>query len=283
MKLWVTGADGLLGSVLRKSAALATGRREADIGDLEAIRSFASLNPGITHIVNCAAFSLVDLAEAKRDEAFRANALGPENLGILAAEIGARIVHISTDYVFPGTLRRPLKEDDPVEPRSHYGVTKLEGERRLLKVHPKACIIRTSWIFGHGGKNFVAKLLHMLQEQEEIRLTDDNWNLPTYAPDLSNAILRMLEASGIYHFANRGAANKYEFGLAMREEAEAAGFSIAAKRILGVPASTFPSPAGRPVYSVFDLSKIERELGVPIRPWREGLREFLQEAYGKIS
>lgn len=277
MKLWVTGANGLLGSVVRKHASYATGHSEADIADLEALRSFATCHPGITHIVNCAAFSLVDLAETHRDEAHKANALGPENLGILATEIGARILHASTDYVFPGTLFRPLKEEDPVQPCSYYGSTKLEGENRLLKVNPDACIIRTSWVFGRGGKNFVARLLQMMQQQEEIRLTNDYWNLPTYAEDLSDAILKMLNASGIYHFANKGAANKYEFGLAMREEAAAAGYKIAASKILPVPGSMFPSPASRPLYSVFDTSKIEKELGA-IRPWREALREYLHDA-----
>jgi len=277
----VTGADGLLGSVLRKQATIVTRRSEADISDLDALRSFAVRNPGITHIINCAAFSLVDLAESEREEAFKANAAGPENLGILAAEIGARVVHISTDYVFSGNLRRPLKEEDPTEPSSHYGITKLEGERRLLKANPNACIIRTSWIFGRGGKNFIAKLFQMLLEKEELRLTNDHWNLPTYAPDLSDAILNMLDASGIYHYANRGVATKYEFGLALRDEAELAGFPIAAKRILAVPGSTFPTPALRPVYSVLDAKKIERKLGKPARPWREALREYVQESHGK--
>lgn len=279
----MTGADGLLGSVLRKEASFATNRHEADIGDLKALRSFAAAHPGITHIVNCAAFSLVDLAETRRVEAMRANGLGPENLGILAAEIEASLVHISTDYVFPGSLQRPLREDDPVSPLNYYGFTKLEGERRLLEVNPKACIIRTSWIFGHGGKNFVAKLLEMLQKNEEIRLTDDHWNLPTYAPDLGCAILKMLNASGIYHFANQGPASKYEFGLAMREFAEEAGFSIRAKKILPVPDATFPSPASRPVYSTFDLTKIEKKLGAPIRHWKEALLEYVKEAHGSSS
>jgi dTDP-4-dehydrorhamnose reductase len=179
--------------------------------------------------------------------------------------------------IFPGNLHRPLKEDDPVDPGSHYGKTKLEGERRLLQVNPEAAIIRTSWIFGRGGKNFVGKLLQMLQEKEEIHLTNDHWNLPTFTRDLSVAILKMLDHTGIYHFANTGAATKYEFGLAMREEAAALGFRVAAKRIVPVPGSTFPSPAIRPVYSVFDTSKIERKLGAPIRPWREALREYLRE------
>jgi len=280
VKLWITGADGLLGSTMRNYAACATKHTDADISNLGSLRSFARKNPGITHIVNCAAFSLVDLAEKEREKAFMTNAIGPQNLGILASEISARILHISTDYVFPGNLCRPLKEDDPVEPCSYYGMTKAEGEKRLLKANPSACIIRTSWIFGHGGKNFTSTLLRFLLEKEELQLTDDYWNRPTSASDLADAILKLLDISGIFHFANSGAATKYEFGLAMRQEAEAAGFSIAAKRIVPVRGSTFSSPASRPIYSVFDTSKIEQHLGTPIRPWREALRDYLRESYG---
>ncbi len=279
MKLWVTGADGLLGSSLRKRAAYATGRKEADIGDLDAVRSFLGKHPDITHIANAAAFSLVDPSETRRDEAHRANALGPENLGRAAAEAGVRLVHLSTDYVFPGNVHRPLKEDDPVKPLSYYGATKLEGERRLLAAFPDACVIRTSWIFGRGGKNFVSKLLELLRTEDEIRLTNDHWNSPTYAADLAEAVVNLRDANGIFHFSNKGAATKYEFGLAMRDMAAKAGFSTKAKRILPVPGSTFPSPAARPVYSAFDLSKAEKSLGKPIRPWGEALADYLDEAY----
>lgn len=275
MRLWITGANGLLGSALKQKGDLATGRAEADIGDLDALRAFASEHRGITHIVNCAAFSLVDLSETERETALRVNALGPENLAVLAKEIGARLVHISTDYVFKGDLHRPLNEKDATAPCNYYGFTKLEGERRVARMLPSACIIRTSWIFGQGGKNFVAKLLELLQEKEEIRLTDDHWNCPTYAPDLADAILQMLDVPGLYQFANGGAATKYEFGLAMKEEAEAAGFPLTIKRIVPVPGSTFPSLAKRPVYSVFDTAKIEKKLKAPIRPWREALRDYL--------
>ena len=158
MKIWVTGASGLLGSTIRPKAHLATDRHEVDIANLESVRSFARNHPGITHIINCAAFSLVDLAETKKEEAFFSNAIGPENLAILAKEIKAQLIHISTDYVFQGDLHRPLTEADETFPCSYYGYTKLEGERRAMNALPSCCVIRTSWIFGKGGKNFVAAL-----------------------------------------------------------------------------------------------------------------------------
>ena len=221
--LWITGSKGLLGSALSLTCKAAlhlnileTGK-EVDIGDLQAVRDFVNKHPEIDYIINCAAFSQVDAAERCREETYRANALGPKNLAIAAKEIGAKLIHISSDYVFSGKLHRPLTEIDPVGPCSYYGKTKLEGEKEALAL--SASVIRTSWIFGNGGKNFVSKLLKMLQSQKEIRLTDDQWGRFTYAPDLADAILQMLDQSGLHHFANAGVATKYEFGLAMREEA----------------------------------------------------------------
>ncbi len=247
--------------------------KELDISDLEAVRVFIKKNQGITHIINCAAFSQVDAAESCRQEAYRANALGPETLALAARETGAKLIHISSDYVFEGNVHRPLKESDPVGPRSYYGATKLEGEQRAL--NHSACVIRTSWIFGSGGKNFVSKLLKMLQSQKEIRLTDDQWGRFTYAPDLADAILALIDKAGLYHFANGGVSTKYEFGLAMREEAFLLSFPIMAEAIIPVPGASFPAPCERPPYSALDTSKIESI--VPIRHWREPLRDFLCE------
>jgi len=275
MLLWITGSKGLLGSALRAKCKTAlqfleTGR-EIDIADREKVLEFTKKNPGITHIINCAAFSEVDAAEDMRDEAYRTNALGPENLANVAREIGAKLVHISTDYVFSGKLRRPLTEKDPVGPCSYYGSTKLEGEERALAL--SACVIRTSWIFGEGGKNFVSKLLKMFQSQKEIRLTDDQWGRFTYAPDLAEAILQMLDYTGLYQFANAGVATRYEFGLAMREEAFLMGYPIMTEALIPVPCAAFKTPTERPVYSALDTTKIEPY--VPIRHWREALKDFL--------
>jgi dTDP-4-dehydrorhamnose reductase len=247
---WITGSRGLLGSALsaKCKSPLTTGR-ELDISDRPAVFAFVKNNPGITHIINCAAFSQVDAAESCREEAYKANALGPENLALAAKEIGAKLIHISTDYVFSGRVHRPLSEDDPPDPSSYYGKTKLEGEKKALE--HSACVIRTSWIFGSGGKNFVSKLLKMIQLQKEIRLTDDQYGRFTYAPDLADAILLMLE------------------------EASLLGFPIVAESIVPVPQSFFQAPCERPAYSALDTTKIEAFM--PIRHWRNPLKDFLCE------
>lgn len=270
---WITGAKGLLGSTLvsKCKAALHTGR-EVDIADAKAVLDYVKKYK-VTHIINCAAFSLVDAAESAKEDAWRANAIGPEVLARVAKENGIKLIHISTDYVFPGDVKRPLTETDPVGPCNYYGESKLEGEKRALEFG--ACVIRTSWIFGGGGKNFVAKLFLMLKNETEIRLTDDQWGRPTYAPDLADAILEMLEAKGLYQYANSGVATKYEFAVAMKEEMEKLGIVVATKSIVAVPGKTFVSVCKRPVYSAFDTSKIEKI--VKIRHWRESLKEFLCE------
>ncbi len=280
MKLWITGSNGLLGSSIVKAArvpVIGTGHKEADIADIIVLRAFAQKNQGITHIINCAAYSLVDLSETHRDEAYRANVKGPENLALLAKEIGAQLIHISTDYVFPGDLHRPLTEKDPVRPLGYYGKTKLEGEQKVLQLLPSSCVVRVSWLFGHGGKNFVSKMLQMIQEQKEIRLTDDHWGRPTFTPDLAQVLLQMIGKSGLYQFANSGVASKYDFGMAMVEEALKLGFPVVVESIKGVPGSSFPSPCERPIYSAFDTTKIEQALKITPRHWRDALREFLEE------
>lgn len=265
MKLWVPG-KGLVGATLsRMTPCLNTGR-EVDIADLEQSRTFIRENK-ITHIVNCAAQSQVDLAEAKPEETFRSNALGPEMLGRAAQEAGAKLLHLSTDYVFDGSGDRLLTEEDPTNPCNVYGKTKLEGEQRLMAIMPEACILRTSWVFGRGGKNFVTKLLELLQTKNELRLVSDQTSRPTYVPDLAKAILIMLDRSGLYHFANAEPTNKYEFAKVLSSKM---GLSCS---IIPVSSSEFQAPAKRPMYSPLDTSKI----GLPIRSWRDCLEEYLHE------
>lgn len=276
MKLWIPGANGLVGkALLKETAAIGTGHLDVDISDRSAVWSFVQRNE-ITHIINCAAYSLVDLSETHRKEAFMANAIGPENLAWAAKKADAQLVHISTDYVFEGQGKTPLKETDPVGPLNYYGKTKLEGEQRVLEMLPSATIVRTSWVFGEGGKNFVAKMMQLLREQKEIRLTCDQWGCPTYAPDLAKVLLQMFGRSGLYHFSNAGVAAKYTFGLAMKEEAQRLGIPAEAQ-IIAAAGSSFPSPCKRPVYSAFDTAKIEQALQRKPRPWQMALKEFMED------
>lgn len=270
--LWITGAKGLLGSVLRErcEGCVASGR-EVDVADQGAVEAFLQKNQGIRWIVNCAAFTNVDAAEERREEAYRANVMGPVVLGEAALKVAARLIHISTDYVFDGKVGHPLREEDETAPCNYYGWTKREGEKRALELF--ACVIRTSWVFGIGGMNLVSKLLPILQVEKEFRVGFDQWSRFTYAPDLAEAILQMLDAKGLYQFANRGVGSKYDFAVAMREEALKLGFPIVTESIVPVASEVFPSPCKRPTYSAFDTTKIEKL--VKIRHWREALKDFL--------
>jgi dTDP-4-dehydrorhamnose reductase len=275
IKLWIVGSQGLLGSTLSTIAqdAVLSTKKDADIGNLSSLERFVDQNRGITHIINCSAYSQVDLAEKERDEAHRVNAIGPENLGKIGAKISAHVIHISTDYVFPGNEMRPLTEEDLVKPLNFYGKTKLEGEERLLNFLPSACVIRTSALFGKGGKNFVAKMVQMFKEKEEVLLTEDQWNSPTLAEDLSRAILEMLDQSGIYHFSNGGKASKFTFGSFMFAKILEKKETL---RLVSVPSRFFPSLCPRPIYSVFDTTKISKKLSFSIRSWEEALTTFLE-------
>jgi dTDP-4-dehydrorhamnose reductase len=277
---WVTGVKGLVGSTLAsrlQESCVGTGR-EVDIADERSVNKWIETHPHLTHILNCAAFSQVDPAEEKREEAYLANAIGPEVLGRVAQKKGLSIVHLSTDYVFSGEGVLPLRETDPTGPCNYYGETKLEGERRLLAECPGATVLRTSWVFGKGGKNFVAKLLELLQTRESLRMVADQKGRPTYAPDLGEVMLRLVGRSGLYQFANAGVTSKYEFALTLREEMRARQIPIQCTSIQAAFAHEFSSAAKRPLYSAFDTTKVEEALRMKPRVWKEALKEFIDAA-----
>jgi dTDP-4-dehydrorhamnose reductase len=283
MKLWITGGNGLLGKVVaarclrRKIDCIVTGKDRVDITDVEAVRRFVeSAEP--THVVNCAAYTDVDRAEGESDLAFAVNAQGPANLGRVAREHGLSLVHVSTDYVFDGKSTTPYKEEDVCNPIGVYGLSKREGEIRLLDELPTACIIRTSWLFGKGGKNFISSLCSLLQKVEEMKVISDQHSRPTFCVDLAETILDLLSHSGLFHFANGGELSRFQIAQDVEAGARRLGIGMKCRLILPTPASTFPTVARRPNYSVLSTKKIEKVLGRPPRNWSDTLQEFLADA-----
>ena len=283
MKLWITGSLGLVGTALQKRCAnesieyVATSRAEADISSLQHIKKFLHSPAGkdVTHIVNCAAYTNVDLAEKEPDMAHRINAVGPENLGAVAHQFDLKVLHLSSDYVFGLAGDRPFTETDPCEPASVYAKTKYEGESELLDVYPQACILRTSWVFGQGGKNFVSAILSKIQKEEKISVISDQRNRLTYVDDLSEAVLSLLCHSGIFHFANHGETSRFDVARHMVQAAQERGLPVACREVLAVNSSAFPQLAKRPSYSALDTTKIESLLGIFPRPWEIALKEFI--------
>jgi dTDP-4-dehydrorhamnose reductase len=282
MKVWVTGANGLLGTALKQALFdqgipfVGSTKSQADVADLASLNQFYRKWGPFTHLVHCAAYTKVDLAEEQPEEARRINALSPAIIGFLATEHHFRVVHISTDYVFDGQLDRPYLETDRIAPHTVYGQTKAEGEKHLLTAQPDACIIRTSWLFGMGGKSFVSTMLSLMQQKEEIQVVFDQRGRPTFAPDLAQVIISALDWSGIFHAANSDETSWFDFAKMIRQEALEMGWPMICQTIRPVRTSEFGASAPRPLYSVLDTSKIEKKLGAPLRSWREGLIEHLR-------
>ncbi len=284
MRIWIPGGKGLVGAALKKicrSAKIdhvATGREEVDITSPQQIKEFLHKQKSpITHIINCAAYTQVDQAEQEPEQAYLVNAKGPENLGHAARLHHLKIVHLSSDYVFGIYGDRPFTENDPCQPASTYAKTKHEGENRLLDAAPQAAILRTSWVFGKGGKNFVSALLEKIKTAEAIYVTTDQKNRATYVNDLADTLLNLASYCGIFHFANQGETSRFEMAQKMWQLLQERGIPIACKNVIGVDSSSFPQIARRPTYSALDTKKIEKLLGVPPRRWESALKEFIGE------
>lgn len=275
----VTGANGQLGSELRALSAsnpqhrfLFNDRDEVDITDARQVEQcFAEFKPD--YCINCAAYTAVDKAETDQDVAYKINALAVKNLAEACTAAGTKFIHVSTDYVFDGKGTAPYKEDNPTNPVSVYGKTKLQGEQEALAAAPDAIIIRTSWVYSEHGHNFVKTMLRLMQSKPELGVVADQWGSPTYAADLAEAILHIVNSGtwqpGIYHFSNAGAITWHHFAQAIQE---ASGFDC---KVNAITTADYPTPAVRPGYSVMDTSKIEQVYGVQLKDWKESLHTCL--------
>jgi dTDP-4-dehydrorhamnose reductase len=280
MKIWVIGTEGMLGSALKqccvrkKIDVTGTSRDDADITQLDQMMvQIKQIQP--THIVNCAAYTDVDGAERKPDLAFAVNAEGAANVARAAREWGARLIHLSTDYVFDGIGSLPYLEDDPCSPSNQYGQSKWEGEKKVLEILPEACILRTSWLFGSKGKNFISSLMRWFQQKEELQVVYDQRGRPTYCHDLAAAVLTLLDARGVMHFANVGERSRYQIALDLLEASRVQGIQLKCQRIIPVPSTKFPTPAIRPTYSVLDTNKYFHLTHNKPRLWSEVLNDYL--------
>lgn len=284
--IWLIGGKGMLGRevelLLRDRMPFVASDSEVDICDPDRLWSYVrhDLTGPVTHIVNCSAYTAVDRAEAEPEAAHAVNALGPLNLARIARELGAVLIHISTDYVFDGEKAEVYREDDPPRPLSSYGKSKLGGEEHIAGNCERFLILRTAWLYGRYRKNFVYTMLDLFQEKESIEVIADRWGNPTWAKDLAWAILCTLRTpaeSGIYHFVNRGKANWHEFACRIYERARELHLVTRDVRIVPIPGARYPMPAPRPQNSCLATEKIQKKFKLDIRDWREALDEFLAE------
>jgi dTDP-4-dehydrorhamnose reductase len=273
----IFGSAGMLGRALatelrrRGWPTLALSRGQADIRDADALDHWMeSFHPQA--VFNCAAHTQVDRCEDERELAFEINGLAVGRIADAAAKIGARLVHVSTDYVFDGEAKHPYPEDAPVAPQSVYGESKLEGERRALH-HERALVVRASWLFGPHGPNFAKTMVTLMDKgNRQLRVVDDQMGAPTYTPFFARALADFAArgAKGLYHYRNRASATWFEF---TREIARNWDEQV---DVIPVTTDQFPRPARRPAYSVLDVSKTEAFLGRRVEPWLWGVIEYLE-------
>ena len=279
-KVLVTGANGQLGQSIRKIhksyseyTFIFKNKDILDITNFEEINEFFDLH-SINICVNCAAYTAVDKAEDEPGEAFQVNTIGPEVLAKACQRNGALLVHISTDFVFDGESTVPYKETDDPRPISIYGKTKWEGEKRIQANHDQYFIVRTSWVFSEFGSNFVKTMCRLGKEKDELKVVVDQYGCPTYAVDLAHFIMELIRNQekiqyGIYNFCNTDKTNWYSFAKYIMEQA-----NISCK-VQSTPASSYPTKAIRPKYSVLDTTKTITDMGVQIRSWKDGVRDVI--------
>ena len=278
-RILVTGAAGLLGRQIvalfsRDCDLRVTDREECDVTSLDEVRrEIGAFHPDL--LIHCAAYTAVDRAETERDAAFRLNESGTRNVARACREGEIVLATYGTDYVFDGTLDRHYREEDEPNPLSVYGQSKLAAERALFEEAPEWLLIRTQWLFGPGGPDFVSAILRKADRDGAVRVVTDQVGCPTFAPDLAEATRRLLAAGarGIFHFSNAGHASFYDYAVFLLAESGRRGVRVEPVRTADFPRGTYPAP--RPPRSVLDKSKYAGKTGSAPRPWQEAVREYL--------
>jgi len=285
MKALITGTAGQVGRALTRSlpgnvAAVAVTRSELDVADRDAVRRCVDFHrPDL--VINAAAYTAVDKAESERDEARAGNALGPAYLAEAAAQAGARLIHISTDFIFDGMSSAPYLPGDRPAPLGVYGASKLEGERAVLEALPgRALVLRTAWVYAATGRNFLLTMLRLMREKGAVRVVADQIGTPTSADSIARAIWALADrpaVHGIHHWTDAGVASWYDFAVAIAEEAVVQGLLPKPAVVTPISTAEYPTPARRPRFSVLDTRSTREAIGSLPPHWRASLRSVLAE------
>jgi len=296
MTILISGKNGQLGKELQNIATsnvnlqfVFLDKEELNIADEDSIiNAFQKYSPSF--FINCAAYTAVDKAESEQERAYLINAEAPGNIAKACRQSKTKLIHISTDYVFDGKGDRPYAEDDATNPVNYYGYTKWLGERLALNNNPDTIIIRTSWVYSTYGTNFVKTMLRLMRERKEINVVNDQLGSPTYAKDLAEAIMEIVNdqwsivngekkgskthhsplATHLYHFSNDGIISWYDFAVAIRDIKQLDCI------INPIPTSSYPTPAKRPAYYGLDKTKIVSTFNIQLKKWIESLARCLQ-------
>ncbi len=283
--IWLIGNKGMLGQDLSKALTSANinhigSDREVSILEPAELKEFAKKhNPAA--IINCSAYTAVDKAEEDQDAAYAINRNGVANIATLAADRDIPLIHISTDYVFDGTSSTPLTEDAPTGPSGVYGASKLAGEEEIRKICKQFFIIRTAWLYGQYGPNFVYTMVKLMNKLDAIKVVDDQKGSPTWTKDLTGLILEILksgsEAYGTYHLSGEGECSWHEFAAEIYHQAKEKGLIASDCTINKCTSEEFPTPAKRPAYSLMSKEKVKKTFNYKVRTWQESLKLFLSE------
>lgn len=287
--IWLIGSKGMLASEI--AAQLDThsvqwigSDRVVDITDRTSVEAFARRNfktGSLQWIINCAAYTAVDKAEDAPETAQKLNADALINICEIAKQYGAQLIHFSTDYVFDGTSAVPYTEADHTQPQSVYGATKLQGERNIVERLPEHYIIRTAWLYGKNGNNFVATMLRLMNEKDNLKVVNDQRGSPTYAVDLAKAVLQIIQQNnhcyGTYHYSNEGNITWYDFAYEIYKQGKEMGLIKTDCSVLPCTSNEFPQKAHRPSFSLLNKEKIKKTFSLSIPQWNESLTVYLKE------
>jgi dTDP-4-dehydrorhamnose reductase len=275
LRVAVTGSSGQVGNEFIRIAGNHPGfhftfltREVFPLDQKEKMIAWLKGNP-VDIFIHCAAYTAVDKAESEKEKAFLLNGSAPGLIATILSETATKLIYISTDYVFDGKSSSPLTEESETNPLNVYGASKLEGEKLVLQNNPLTQVIRTSWIYSTHGNNFVKTMIRLMKERNSVNVVDDQFGSPTYAGDLAEAIMQMLNAGhfipGIYHYSNEGETNWFSFAEEIKKRTGSECL------VHPIPSSGFPTPAKRPAYSLLDKTKIKKDYGLYIPAWRSSL------------